>query len=144
MKRLSRPGAYSRSASNSAPSPFCTWALIAVDRLLHEELQRRAVHAAHIGQHVDGAIDRNAPDELDERRAGRASASRRVDDARARARRGTIGRATRAFSAGGKFADTISERSTCAALLGDQLESGSSADSGSRRLSAMMAPRSPI
>ena len=40
--------------------------LDAVDRFLREELQRRALHAAHIGQDVDGAVDGDAAGELDE------------------------------------------------------------------------------
>ena len=37
---------------------FLHLGLDAVDRLLDEELQRRAVHAADVGQHVDGAVRR--------------------------------------------------------------------------------------
>jgi hypothetical protein len=38
-----------------------------VDRFLHEELQRGAVHAAHIGHDVYGAVDADLPGELDQR-----------------------------------------------------------------------------
>ena len=49
-----------------------------VDRLLeHRELQGRAMHAPHIGQHVDAAVHRDAADELDKPRAAPASVSRR-------------------------------------------------------------------
>src|SRR5262249_35309885 len=41
-------------------------ALDPVDRLAREELQGAAVHAAHAGDHVDGAVDRDLADELDE------------------------------------------------------------------------------
>src|SRR5262249_49591762 len=41
-------------------------ALDPVDRLAREELQGAAVYAAHAGDHVDGAVDRDLADELDE------------------------------------------------------------------------------
>ena len=40
---------------------FLDLGLDAVDRLLDEELQRAFLDAAHVGQHVDGAVDANAP-----------------------------------------------------------------------------------
>ena len=40
--------------------PALLLGLDAVDRLLGVELQRGALHAAHVGQHVDGAIDLDA------------------------------------------------------------------------------------
>ncbi len=50
---------------------FCALALVplrldAVDRFAREELQRDAVHAAHIGQHVDDAVERSLAYERDE------------------------------------------------------------------------------
>ena len=46
--------------------PALLLGLDAVDRFLREELQRGALHAAHVGQHVDGAIDADAANMLDQ------------------------------------------------------------------------------
>src|SRR5262252_4899003 len=40
--------------------------LDAVNRLLGEKLQRRALHAAYVWQHVDIAVNRDAASEFDE------------------------------------------------------------------------------
>ena len=51
---------YSRKRLELGALALLMLRLDAVDRLLHEELQRGAVHAAHVGHHVDRALDRDA------------------------------------------------------------------------------------
>ena len=46
--------------------PALLLGLDAVDRFLCVELQRGALHTAHVGQHVDGAIDADAANMLDQ------------------------------------------------------------------------------
>src|ERR1051326_9562342 len=66
---------------------FLQLRLDAVDRFLDKKLQGGAVNAAHVRQHVDGAIDRNLAHELNQRERALPAQPNPIDeDASATAR----------------------------------------------------------
>ena len=89
-----------------------------VHRLLHVKLQRRAVHAPHIGQHVDCAVDRDPADEFDQ--SERTSpANPDALDLHATAAPQHDRQRDPSFSPAASRAETMSERSTsprCSAI----------------------------
>ena len=95
--------------------------LDAVDRLLNEELQRRAVHAADIGQHVDGAVHRDAAGEFDQRQRSAPAQPDLVDVHAAAPPRHHRQRDPR-LPPGRKLAGHDFGRLDIAALFGDRLE----------------------
>ena len=104
--------------------------LDAVDRLLREELQRRAVHAAHVGQDVDGAVDGDAPGELDQPERPAPAQPDPIDASPVRAAAARPGARSAPPRPTGSSPATISGRLDLAALLGDQLETRGPAPSG--------------